>query len=125
MHGHRYSIEISLSGNVITDEGAAKQGMVMDYSEIKSIAKNSLVDKWDHAFLVYAGDTILLKFLQSLEDHKTVILSVPPTAENLALIAFSILDPAYQDIYGNNLKLERVRLFETPNCWADATREGV
>lgn len=84
-----------------------------------------MVDKWDHAFLVYAGDTILLKFLQSLEDHKTVILSVPPTAENLALIAFSILDPAYQDIYGNNLKLERVRLFETPNCWADATREGV
>ncbi|MCX7183424.1 MAG: 6-carboxytetrahydropterin synthase QueD [Nitrosospira sp.] len=125
LHGHRYSIEISLSGNVITDEGAAKQGMVMDYSEIKSIAKNSLVDKWDHAFLVYAGDTILLKFLQSLEDHKTVILSAPPTAENLALIAFSILDPAYQDIYGNNLKLERVRLFETPNCWADATREGI
>ena len=28
----------------------------------------------------------------------------------------------YQDRYGNHLRLERVRLFETPNCWADALR---
>ena len=28
----------------------------------------------------------------------------------------------YRDIYGNHLRLERVRLFETPNCWADAVR---
>jgi 6-pyruvoyltetrahydropterin/6-carboxytetrahydropterin synthase len=25
-----------------------------------------------------------------------------------------------QDVYGNHLKLERVRLYETPNSWADA-----
>ena len=49
-------------------------------------------------------------------------LNVQPTAENLALIAFGILDEAYQDSYGNHLQLEQVRLFETPNCWADALR---
>ena len=64
----------------------------------------------------------MLQFLQSIEDHKTVVLDVQPTAENLALIAFSILDDAYQDNYGNHLQLEQVRLFETPNCWADAVR---
>ena len=97
----------------------------MDYSEVKRIANRALVDKWDHAFLAYSEDAALLQFLQSLEDHKTVVLDVPPTAENLALIAFRILDAAYQDSYGNHLRLERVRLFETPNCWADATREQV
>ena len=30
------------------------------------------------------------------------------------------LNPLYRDIYGNHLRLERVRIFETPNCWADA-----
>lgn len=95
----------------------------MDYSEVKRIAKTTLVDQWDHAFLVYFHDLKLLQFLQSLEDHKTVVLDAPPTAENLALIAFRILDAAYQDTYGNHLKLERVRLYETPNCWADAIRE--
>jgi 6-pyruvoyltetrahydropterin/6-carboxytetrahydropterin synthase len=122
LHGHRYAIEITLSGDIITDEGIAKQGMVMDYSEVKQIAKDALVNKWDHAFLVYSGDVQVLQFLQSIEDHKTVVLDTPPTAENLALVAFNILDNAYQDNYGNRLRLEQVRLFETPSCWADAIR---
>jgi 6-pyruvoyltetrahydropterin/6-carboxytetrahydropterin synthase len=125
LHGHRYAIEITLSGDIITETGAAEQGMVMDYSEVKRIASTELVEKWDHAFLVYSNDLKLLQFLESLENHKTVVLDAPPTAENLALIAFHTLDAAYQDIYGNHLRLEQVRLFETPNCWADATREQV
>ncbi|MCC2681440.1 MAG: hypothetical protein K0S36_1004 [Nitrosospira multiformis] len=122
LHGHRYAIEITLSGEIITEPGISEQGMVMDYSEVKRIAKEVLVDKWDHAFLAYAEDRKLLEFLQSLEDHKTVVLDTPPTAENLALTAFHILDEAYQDRYGTHLRLEQVRLFETPNCWADAVR---
>jgi 6-pyruvoyltetrahydropterin/6-carboxytetrahydropterin synthase len=99
--------------------------MVMDYSEVKRIASAAVVDKWDHAFLVYSKDTSVLQFLQSVENHKTVVLETPPTAENLAVTAFRILDSAYKDTYGNHLRLERVRLFETPNCWADAVREQV
>ncbi|HEV7929946.1 MAG TPA: 6-carboxytetrahydropterin synthase QueD [Nitrosospira sp.] len=122
LHGHRYAIEVTLSGIIITDAGAAEQGMVMDYSEVKRIANVAVVDLWDHAFLVYRQDVEVLQFLQSLDDHKTVVLDSPPTAENLALTAFRILDVAYQDTYGNHLRLEQVRLFETPNCWADAIR---
>ncbi|MBA2483269.1 MAG: 6-carboxytetrahydropterin synthase QueD [Nitrosomonas sp.] len=122
LHGHRYVIEISLSGNIITEVGVAEQGMVMDFSEVKRIAKKVLVDKWDHAFLVYSGDTPVVNFLQSLENHKTIVLDSQPTAENLALVAFRILDKAYLDKYGNQLRLEQVRIFETPNCWADALR---
>jgi 6-pyruvoyltetrahydropterin/6-carboxytetrahydropterin synthase len=125
LHGHRYAIEITLSGEIITEAGASEQGMVMDYSEVKRIANNVVVDKWDHAFLVYAEDAKVLQFLQSLGDHKTVVLDAPPTAENLALTAFRILDEAYQDSYGNHLRLEQVRLYETPNCWADAMRAEV
>jgi len=123
LHGHRYVIEITLSGDIIADEGVAEQGMVMDFSEVKRIAKTQLVDQWDHAFLVYSGDTPVINFLQTMEDHKTVVFESQPTAENLAITAFRILDEAYQDSYGNQLRLEQVRLFETPNCWADAVRK--
>ena len=123
LHGHRYAIEVTLSGSIITEAGAAEQGMIMDYSEVKRIANVALVDLWDHAFLVYCQDLDVLQFLQSLDDHKTVVLDTPPTAENLALTAFRILDAAYRDTYGNDLRLEQVRLFETPNCWADAIRD--
>ena len=122
LHGHRYAIEITLSGEVVTTEGVSEQGMVMDFSDVKRIAKEQVVDAWDHAFIVYRNDKTVLDFLGTLLGHKTVVLDVVPTAENLARVAFDLLDGAYQDTYGNHLRLERVRLYETPNNWADHTR---
>lgn len=123
LHGHRYAIEITLSGDIITKEGLSEQGMVMDFTDVKRIASEKLVGAWDHAFLAYRGDKPVCDFLASLPDHKTVTLDVVPTAENLARIAFDILTPAYKDTYGNHLRLERVRLYETPNNWADCVRD--
>lgn len=123
LHGHRYAIEITLTGDIIARDGDASNGMVMDFSEVKTLARSYLVDHWDHAFIAYAGDADVVRFLQSLPEHKTVLLDCVPTAENLARQAFSILDEVYRDTYGNNLRLHRVRLYETPNCWADATRD--
>jgi 6-pyruvoyltetrahydropterin/6-carboxytetrahydropterin synthase len=122
LHGHRYAVEITLSGEIIRTEGAAEEGMVMDFSDVKRIANEVLVGEWDHAFLVYRGDRDVVAFLATLPGHKTVVLPVVPTAENLAAEAFRILDAAYRDTYGNELRLRRVRLYETPNNWADAER---
>lgn len=120
LHGHRYAIEITLSGDIIRQEGVSENGMVMDFSDVKAIARRAVVDVWDHAFLVYRGDQVILDFLRTLPEHKTVIMETVPTAENMAAEAFRILQAEYLDIYGNHLKLERVRLYETPNSWADA-----
>lgn len=121
LHGHRYALEITLEGDIIQQPGDAANGMVMDFSDVKTIAKREIVDRWDHAFLVFEGDLAVVSFLNSLDNHKTVLLDCIPTAENLAQKAFQILAVAYRDTYGNHLRLSRVRLFETPNCWADAT----
>ena len=122
LHGHRYALEVTLSGSIIKADGAPVNGMVMDFADVKRIANELVVSRWDHAFLAYRGDSVVIEFLASMPGHKTIVLDVVPTAENLAAEAFRILEPAYHDVYGNNLRLERVRLYETPNCWADATR---
>ena len=122
LHGHRYAIEITLTGDIIDAAGQPVNGMVMDFGEVKAIAREYVVDLWDHAFLVFRGDTVVAEFLASIPGHKTVVLDVVPTAEHLAEEAFRILDPLYRDSFGNSLRLERVRLYETPNCWADAVR---
>jgi hypothetical protein len=110
---------------------------------VQTSARPSLCDR-DHAFRGYhhqrgtvrtgygdgflrcqeyrQGDKAVCDFLSGLPDHKTVILDVIPTAENLAQTAFDILGTAYQDTFGNHLRLERVRLYETPNNWADCVR---
>lgn len=121
LHGHRYAIEITLSGDIIRQEGSSDDGMVMDFSDVKTIARASVVDVWDHAFIVYRGDTAVLNLLDTLPGHKTVVMDSIPTAENMAAEAFRLLKSRYQDVYGNHLRLERVRLYETPNSWADAS----
>ena len=120
LHGHRYALEITLSGDIISQEQASENGMVMDFSDVKRIARTSVVDVWDHAFLVYCKDQVVLDFLNTLPNHKTVIFPSVPTAENMAAEAFRLLQASYKDTFGNHLKLERVRLYETPNSWADA-----
>lgn len=119
LHGHRYVLELTLQGEVIDAPGSPEHGMLMDFSNVKAIAKEQLVDRWDHAFLVYEGDKPVRDFLDSLPDHKTVVLPAMPTAENMARIAFETLAPHLQARYGNQLRLARVRLYETPNSWAD------
>ena len=122
LHGHRYALEITLAGEIISQAGDPADGMVMDFSQVKALAMQHLVDAWDHAFLVYCGDLQVVDFLASLPEHKTVVLDCVPTAENLVGTAFAILDAVYRDTYGNRLRLERLRLYETPNCWAEAVR---
>lgn len=119
LHGHRYTLEITLTGQVITAEGNSDNGMIMDFSDVKSIAKEHLVDVWDHAFLVYEKDSAVREFLASLPDHKTVVIDRIPTVENLAAVAFGILKAAFKDRYGTGLHLHKLVLHETPNCWAE------
>ena len=120
LHGHRYVLEITLQGDLADTEGAPDRGMVMDFADIKSLANTHLVDLWDHAFLVYEGDTSVVQFLATLPGHKTVIIDRIPTVENLAALAYDKLATVYDGHYGRDLRLVQIRLYETPNCWADA-----
>lgn len=119
LHGHRYAIEVTVEGPLVADPDSPEQGMVTDFSRVKAIAQD-LVGDWDHAFLVYAGDRLVRDFLDGLPGHRTVVFAQPPTAEHLAEVAFAKLSEAYAAEYGERLTLTRVRLYETPNCWADA-----
>ena len=122
LHGHRYALEVTLSGEVVRTPGDSSEGMVLDFGEVKAIAQREVADVWDHAFLAWREDRVVLEFLAALPDHRTVVFDAPPTAEHLAEAAFRLLEPAYQGAFGKHLRLERVRLYETPNCWADAVR---
>ena len=119
LHGHRYAIEVTLTGEVADHPGKADDGMVLDFGDIKRLTNQYVVEPWDHAFLVAKEDEKLVAFLASMPNHKTVIMEHVPTVENLANNAFAILQPIFNKAFGGRLKLTAVRLYETPNCWAD------
>jgi 6-pyruvoyltetrahydropterin/6-carboxytetrahydropterin synthase len=122
LHGHRYAIELTVSGDVLEMPGAADDGMVLDFGDIKRLANEHLVNLWDHAFLVAKEDKAVVTFLASMPKHKTVILDRVPTVENLAHAAFVILEPIFAEAFHGRLRLSSIRLYETPNCWADITQ---
>lgn len=124
LHGHRYAIEVTISGDVIAAERDPEQGMVADFGGIKKLVHEHIVEQWDHAFLVYAHDRPVIDFLSTLPDHRTVVFDAPPTAEHLAQTALTRLERAFAHVYGTRLCIEQVRIYETPNCWADALRTG-
>ena len=119
LHGHRYAIEVTLTGEVADHPGKADDGMVLDFGDIKRLTNQYIVDLWDHAFLVAKEDEGLVAFLATLPNHKTVVMEHVPTVENLASTAFAILQPVFSKAFGGHLELSIVRLYETPNCWAD------
>jgi 6-pyruvoyltetrahydropterin/6-carboxytetrahydropterin synthase len=91
LHGHRYAIEVTISGDIINQENESDFGMVMDFKDAKDVIKRLIVEPWDHAFIVFEKDLEVLDFLNSMKDHKTIVFPKVPTAENMALVAFDIL----------------------------------
>jgi 6-pyruvoyltetrahydropterin/6-carboxytetrahydropterin synthase len=119
LHGHRYAIEVTIKGEVVSDKSNSDFGMVMDFKDAKELIKKTIVEEWDHSFIVYKDDAVVLKFLQSLNDHKTVVFPLVPTAENMALVAMDKLQISFTREFGSLIRPFKVRLYETPNNWAD------
>jgi 6-pyruvoyltetrahydropterin/6-carboxytetrahydropterin synthase len=120
LHGHRYAIEVTIKGEIVTDKSNSDFGMVMDFKDAKELIKKTIVEEWDHSFIVHKDDTVVLQFLDSLDNHKTVVFPLIPTAENMALVAMKKLKISFNDEFGTLIKPFKVRLYETPNNWADA-----
>ena len=118
LHGHRYKAEICLSGDIVSRERVSEEGMLVDFSYIKRISHEEVLNKLDHAFMVWEKDTDLIKYMQKTDDHKIVIVPFTPTAENVAKYIFDILNDKFEDTYGTGLKLSSVKLWETPTSYA-------
>jgi len=118
LHGHRYKVEICVSGEMVSDSGVSEEGMVIDFADIKKISQQFIHEKLDHAFMVWDKDKELLNFFNQSTGHKPVIVPFTPTAENVAAYIFIKLKDKFQDVYNTGLHLHSVKLWETPTSYA-------
>ena len=118
LHGHRYKAEICVEGNLIEEKGASEEGMVIDFADIKKVAQKFIQEELDHSFMVWDRDHELLEFFKSSQGHKPVIVPFTPTAENVAAYIFNKLKDKFTDVFKTGLKLQSVKLWETPSSYA-------
>lgn len=112
LHGHTYSLEITVHGKLI--ESGAKAGMVMDFADLKTIVKREIIEPFDHAFIYHGGNERESQIAALLAgwNMKTLRLECRTTAENMAVQMFGRLKAA-------GLPVSRVKLWETPTSCAE------
>ena len=74
--------------------------------------------------MVWDKDEELLEFFKDSKGHKPVIVSVPPTAENVAAYIFHILEDKFSDVYKTGLHLQSIKVWETPSSYALCDNES-
>ena len=110
LHGHRYVIEITAMASKLDS-----LGRIIDFSVLKSILGSWIDKHFDHGTIAYENDIDLIDLCYR-KGWKIFIMENNPTAENMAIFLFE----KFNSLLSNKeIKITHIRLYETPNCWAD------
>lgn len=118
-HGHRYAAEI-----VVTAPALDSNGRIIDFSVIKHVVGDWIDTHFDHTAILQRDDPdpaiAAIAAANAAAGKPVYFLDGPPTVENiareLAHHATRLMEP-----YG--ISIERLRIWETPNCSATWTRD--
>jgi 6-pyruvoyltetrahydropterin/6-carboxytetrahydropterin synthase len=116
---------MTVTGDLIDTKGDSSEGMVIDFGDIKEVMKVHVHDVLDHGFMYYKDDLVMKKAFITAErenmgvneDEEFNIIAVDfiPTAENIVKMCFDAMWPHLP----TGVTISRLRLYETPNSWAD------
>jgi 6-pyruvoyltetrahydropterin/6-carboxytetrahydropterin synthase len=124
MHGHTYLYELEFEFNEMESIGYA-----IDFKEIKRVGCQWIDDILDHGFIVNPHDTEVIKACKAT-NSKIWYMSLNgvhqycnPSVENLAKEMFLAMDLLFKPY--RNLKIHKITLYETPNCYTTCVEESI
>ncbi|MGB2152355.1 MAG: 6-pyruvoyl trahydropterin synthase family protein [Flavobacteriaceae bacterium] len=86
VHGHSYKLAVTVIGTPINDANQTKNGMVIDFSDLKKIIKEEIVIPFDHATVlnVSSPHKELAEEMES-RGHKVLKVNYQPTSEMMVI----------------------------------------
>jgi len=116
VHGHSYKLSVTVIGTPIKDKNHVKFGMVIDFSDLKKIVKEDIVDVFDHA-TVFNKNTPHIELAKELSDrgHHVILVDYQPTSE-MMIIDFA---NKIKKRLPKNINLYSLRLQETETSFAE------
>lgn len=121
LHGHNYRIHFEIEGPKLD-----AIGRVLDFSVIKEKLCMWLEENWDHQFLAWIEDPLMVKLAAIFEEpalydelwtmlsDSLVWTSFNPTAENMAEFLLDEIGP--EQLSGTGCTLTSVTIEETRKC---------
>ncbi len=115
VHGHSYKLHVTVIGTPISDSTNVKYGMVIDFSDLKKIVKDEIVDVFDHA-TVFNKNTPHIELAKELEDrgHSVLLVDYQPTSE-MMIIDFA---EKIKKQLPTHIQLHSLKLQETDSSYA-------
>ena len=110
LHGHNFRVHFT-----VTAEALDAIGRITDFSVIKAQLCDWLETHWDHRFLMYEADELLVP-LQKIVAEDIVSCPFNPTAENMAQYLCEVVGP--QQLKGTGCQLIKCTIEETRKCSA-------
>jgi 6-pyruvoyltetrahydropterin/6-carboxytetrahydropterin synthase len=116
VHGHSYKLSVTVIGRPITDTNHVKLGMVIDFGDLKTIVKEEIVDKFDHA-TVFNKNTPHVELAQELAQrgHNVILADYQPTSENMVIDFATKIKARLPE----NISLHSLKLQETDSSFAE------
>jgi len=86
VHGHSYKLSVTVIGTPINDSNHVKHGMVIDFTDLKKIVKEEIVDPYDHA-TVFNKNSPHVELARELSErgHDVILADYQPTSEMMIL----------------------------------------
>ena len=117
IHGHSYRLWITVRGDVKKEPTHTKDGMLIDFIDLKSIVKSIIIKKYDHSLVLNANSPHANLDLSAFD--KVYYLPYQPTSENLVTdFANSITS-----LLPENVELLKVVLSETVSSFAEWNKD--
>lgn len=116
VHGHSYKLSVTVIGTPISDTTNVKFGMVIDFSDLKKIVREEVVDVFDHA-TVFNKNTPHIELAEELKTrgHHVILVSYQPTSENMVIDFAEKIKSRLPE----NIALHSLRLQETETSYAE------
>jgi len=128
LHGHTYRMQVEVTrktGGLMAAPGNSEESMVIDFSRLKSIVKEKIIDPLDHAFLYWckSPDSVEHEVAELLRKNgrKIAAVSYRPTVEEMAR---NFLETLTRELDKHNIAVMSVKVWETPTSFATAVQEG-
>ena len=120
-HGHTRRIEVVVSAQKLN-----KNEMVVDFKALKN-AVEPFVEMFDHSMAINSNDPLLPELQTRYPDGIVVYEDLDPTTEVIAKDIFDFIAELFEKGWSNDkykipagkITLERVRVWETPQSWAE------
>jgi 6-pyruvoyltetrahydropterin/6-carboxytetrahydropterin synthase len=115
IHGHTYRLLVTISGLPLNDNKSPKDGMVIDFTVLKSIVNKTIIDEFDHSLVLNANSPHSELINNKMGFEKIILVPYQPTCENL-LIDFT---SRINKVLPENVKLFKLKLSETITSYAE------